>query len=56
METSGKLENQRHLVESLLGQLDVRLRFLTPTNSDNGLVPDRHPSRPFSSVAAVGFG
>ena len=25
------------------------------TNADNGLAPDRHPSRPFSSIAAIGF-
>ena len=29
--------------------------FWETTNPDNGLTPDRHPSRPFSSVAAVGF-
>jgi hypothetical protein len=30
--------------------------FWETTNPANGLTPDRHPSRPFSSVAAVGFG
>ncbi|MBN2068029.1 MAG: hypothetical protein JW739_00155 [Opitutales bacterium] len=30
--------------------------FWDSTNPDNGLVPDRTPERPFSSVAAVGFG
>ncbi|KAF1710522.1 hypothetical protein CSC70_07635 [Pseudoxanthomonas kalamensis DSM 18571] len=29
--------------------------FWDTTNPDNGLAPDRHPSRPFSSIAAVGF-
>jgi hypothetical protein len=29
--------------------------FWDTTNVDNGLAPDRHPSRPFSSIAAVGF-
>ena len=29
--------------------------FWDTTNPDNGLTPDRHPSRPFSSIAAVGF-
>lgn len=29
--------------------------FWDTTNADNGLAPDRHPSRPFSSIAAIGF-
>lgn len=29
--------------------------FWETTNPDNGLAPDRHPSRPFSSIAAIGF-
>lgn len=29
--------------------------FWDTTNEANGLTPDRYPSRPFSSVAAVGF-
>src|SRR5687767_2105407 len=29
--------------------------FWETTNSQNGLTPDRWPSRPFSSIAAVGF-
>lgn len=29
--------------------------FWETTNADNGLAPDRHPSRPFSSIAAIGF-
>lgn len=29
--------------------------FWETTPEENGLTPDRHPSRPFSSVAAVGF-
>ena len=29
--------------------------FWETTDADNGLAPDRHPSRPFSSIAAVGF-
>ena len=29
--------------------------FWDTTNPVNGLAPDRYPSRPFSSVAAVGF-
>ena len=32
------------------------LWFWDTTNPENGLVPDRWPSRPFSSIAAVGFG
>jgi hypothetical protein len=30
--------------------------FWETTPHENGLVPDRHPSRTFSSIAAVGFG
>jgi hypothetical protein len=30
--------------------------FWETTNPDNGLVPDRYPNPPFSSIAAVGFG
>lgn len=30
--------------------------FWETTNPENGLVPDRYPSRPFCSIAAVGFG
>ncbi len=30
--------------------------FWETTNPENGLVPDRWPSQPFSSVAAIGFG
>lgn len=30
--------------------------FWETANPVNGLVPDRHPSRPFSSIAAIGFG
>jgi hypothetical protein len=30
--------------------------FWETTNPDNGLVPDRFPDPPFSSIAAVGFG
>ena len=30
--------------------------FWETTNPENGLVPDRAPSMPFSSIAAVGFG
>ena len=30
--------------------------FRHTTNPDNGLVPDRYPDPPFSSIAAVGFG
>lgn len=30
--------------------------FWETTNPENGLVPDRAPSRPFSSIAAVGYG
>ena len=29
--------------------------FWDTTNDKNGLTPDRYPSRPFSSIAAVGF-
>lgn len=29
--------------------------FWETTNGNNGLAPDRYPSRPFSSIAAVGF-
>jgi hypothetical protein len=29
--------------------------FWETTNARNGLAPDRHPSRPFASIAAVGF-
>ncbi len=29
--------------------------FWEATPEDNGLTPDRHPSRPFSSIAAIGF-
>ena len=29
--------------------------FWETTDADNGLAPDRHPSRPFSSVAAIGY-
>lgn len=29
--------------------------FWETTNAENGLAPDRHPSRPFSSIAAIGF-
>lgn len=29
--------------------------FWETTGAENGLTPDRHPSRPFSSIAAVGF-
>ena len=29
--------------------------FWDTTNENNGLTPDRYPSRPFSSIAAVGF-
>ena len=32
------------------------LWFWETTNPSNGLVPDRWPSRPFASIAAVGFG
>ena len=30
--------------------------FWETTNPHNGLVPDRHPTPSFSSVAAIGFG
>ena len=30
--------------------------FWDTTNPETGLVPDRHPRRPFSSIAAIGFG
>ncbi len=29
--------------------------FWDTTEADTGLAPDRHPSRPFSSIAAIGF-
>ncbi len=29
--------------------------FWETTDAGNGLAPDRHPSRPFSSIAAIGF-
>lgn len=29
--------------------------FWDTTDAGNGLAPDRHPSRPFSSIAAIGF-
>ncbi len=29
--------------------------FWETSNAENGLAPDRHPSRPFSSIAAIGF-
>mgnify|MGYP006968064356 CR=1 FL=1 len=29
--------------------------FWDTTNEQNGLTPDRYPSRPFSSIASVGF-
>ncbi len=44
--------------EALLDDLQERTFrwFWDLTNSENGLVPDRWPTRSFSSVAAVGFG
>ena len=44
--------------EALLDDLQKRtfFWFWETTNPKNGLVPDRWPSNPFSSIAAVGFG
>jgi hypothetical protein len=44
--------------EEVLDDLQERtFRFFwETTNPDNGLVPDRHPTPSFSSIAAVGFG
>jgi hypothetical protein len=44
--------------ERFLDDLEERtFRFFwETTNSQNGLVPDRHPTPSFSSIAAVGFG
>jgi hypothetical protein len=45
-------------IEPFLDDLQERtFRFFwETTNPDNGLVPDRHPTPSFSSIAAVGFG
>jgi hypothetical protein len=45
-------------VEPFLLDLQERtFRFFWDTaNPDNGLIPDRYPSRSYSSIAAVGFG
>ncbi|WP_224247859.1 glucoamylase family protein [Hyalangium gracile] len=44
--------------QELLEDLEARtFRFFWETaNPENGLIPDRHPSPSFSSIAAVGFG
>ncbi len=44
--------------QAMLDDLEERtFRFFwETTNPENGLVPDRYPSRSFSSIAAVGFG
>jgi hypothetical protein len=47
--------------DATMGMLDdlqkrTFLWFWETANPENGLVPDRWPSRPFSSIAAVGFG
>jgi hypothetical protein len=44
--------------DALLDDLEHRTfdYFWKTANPDNGLVPDRHPTPSFSSIAAVGFG
>jgi hypothetical protein len=45
-------------VDPVLGDIQERtFRFFWETaNPDNGLIPDRHPTPSYSSIAAVGFG
>lgn len=52
-----KASTAKHELPPLFNDIEHRTFqfFWETTNPDNGLTPDRHPSRPFSSIAAVGF-